>query len=103
MSGFLVQAAALGRLDQIHRYTAQQWGAAQADAYIRSLFDRFARIAAREQPWRRIPAEFGIDGFMCRHERHLIYWRVLDDGMVGIVTVLHERMHAIARLRDDYA
>lgn len=38
-------------------------------------------------------AEFGVDGFYCRQEHHYIYWRLLSDGVVGIVTVFHERMH----------
>jgi len=30
------------------------------------------------------------------------YWRRLSNGDVGIVTILHERMHQIDRLRDDF-
>jgi toxin ParE1/3/4 len=65
------------------------------------LFDRFEAIAARRFPWRAIPAEFGVDGYVCRYEKHFIYWKLLTDGSVGIVTVLHERMHQIERLRTD--
>jgi plasmid stabilization system protein ParE len=36
-----------------------------------------------------------------RYERHLVYWRRLSNGDIGIVTVLHERMHQIGRLRED--
>jgi toxin ParE1/3/4 len=96
-----VQAAAGRRLDEIYRYTRDSWGEAQADRYMRGLFDRFADIAARRVPWRAIPAEFGVDGWFSRHERHFIYWRLLSDGAVGIVTVLHERMHQMDRFRDD--
>ena len=41
------------------------------------------------------------------HGRALIAWAavslvlVLADGTVGIVTILHERMHQIERFRDD--
>lgn len=51
--------------------------------------------------WRAIPAEFGVDGYYCRFEHHYIYWRILPDGAVGIVTILHERMHQMDRFRDD--
>jgi len=44
----------------------------------------------------------GVDGYVCRYERHLIHWRMLDDGRVGIVTVLHERMHQIPQVRDAF-
>jgi toxin ParE1/3/4 len=103
MSGFRVQGGAVHRLEEIYRHTAAQWGAAQAERYIQGLFDRFEAIATRTFPWRPIPAEFGLDGFVCRYEKHLIYWRVLSDGDIGIVTVLHERMHQIERFRNDFA
>ncbi|MBA4047565.1 MAG: plasmid stabilization protein [Sphingomonas sp.] len=101
MSGFRVQRAAGYRLDEIYVYTRDRWGEEQADRYINGLFARFASIAARDVPWRAIPAEFEASGFVCRYEHHFIYWRVLTDGAVGIVTILHERMHQIDRLKDD--
>jgi toxin ParE1/3/4 len=102
VSAYRVQAAAGNRLDEIYTYTRDTWGEAQADAYVRGLFDRFTAIAERRFPWRPIPAEFGVDGYVCRYERHLIYWKLLDDGAIGIVTVLHERMHQIERFQDDF-
>ena len=101
MSGYRVLDAAGHRIDEIYLYTLERWGEAQADAYVHELFARFAAIAARDFAWRAIPAAFGIDGYVCRHERHFIYWRLLSDGDVGIVTVLHERMHQAARFAED--
>ncbi len=43
-----------------------------------------------------------MNGYVCRYERHLIYWKVLTDGDIGIVTVLHERMHQTDGFRDDF-
>jgi toxin ParE1/3/4 len=101
VTSFKVQDSAGHRLDQIYSYSRQTWGEAQAERYIRGLFERFEAIAARRFPWRPIPAEFGVDGYFCRHQRHVIYWKLLGDGRVGIVTVLHERMHQLDRPRDD--
>jgi toxin ParE1/3/4 len=98
---FRVQARAGRRLDEIYVHTRDVWGEDQAERYIRSLFARFDEIAARRTPWRVIPADFGVDGFFYRHEHHFIYWRVLSDGAVGIVTILHERMHQLDRFRED--
>ncbi len=102
MTGFRVQDWASHRLDEIYRYTRETWGEDQADAYIRGLFNRLEAIAARRFPWRHIPAEFEVDGFVCRYEQHFIYWRILDDGEVGVVTILHQRMHQIDRFREDW-
>lgn len=101
MSGYRGQRVAGHRLDEIYAYTREQWGEEQAVRYIEGMFARFEAIAARTFPWRAIPAEFGVSGFVCKYEGHFIYWKVLSDGAVGIVTVLHERMHLIDRFRDD--
>ena len=101
MAQFRVARAAGDRIDAIYAYSRDRWGEEQAQSYIRGLFARFRDIADRRIAWRPVPAAMGVDGYFCRYERHYIYWRLLSDGSVGIVTVLHERMHQIARFRDD--
>lgn len=101
MNSFRVQAGASDRIDEIYLYTRDIWGEAQAERYIRGLFAHFESIAERSVPWRPIPAEFGVDGYFNRYEKHFVYWKILTDGAVGIVTVLHQRMHQIARFRED--
>lgn len=101
VTGFRVSGGAGHRLDEIYVYTRERWGEAQGERYIRAMFERFDAIAARRAPWHAIPAEFGVDGFVCRYERHFIYWKVQEDGAVGIVTVLHEPMHKMDRFRED--
>lgn len=102
MTRIRVQEGASHRLDDIYAYTRDLWGEAQAERYIRGLFERFEAIAGRRFPWRPIPAEFGVDGYVCRYERHFIYWKTLAGGDVGIVTILHERMHQLDRFREDF-
>lgn len=97
-----IQQAASHRLDDIYRYTRDRWGEAQADRYVTGLFDAFARIGSHGIVSRPIPAAFGVDGYVCRYEKHLIYWRRLSNGDIGVVTVLHERMHQIERFREDF-
>lgn len=97
-----VQAAASHRLDDIYRYTRDRWGAEQADHYITGLFAAFDKIDNHGVVSKPVPAEFGVDGYFFRYERHFVYWRRLSNGDVGIVTILHERMHQIGRLRDDF-
>lgn len=101
MPNVRVQEAASWRIDEIYRYTRDRWGTEQADRYITGLFEAFDGIATRHTASRPIPADFGIDGYYFRYERHFVYWRVLANGDIGIVTILHERMHQIDRFRDD--
>ncbi len=103
MAGFTVSAIAGERLDEIFTYTREIWGQAQAEAYIGGLFDCFEKIARRDQLWRAVPAEFEVNGYYCRYEHHYVYWRLLSNGTVGIVTILHERMHLMDRFRADNA
>lgn len=101
MTAYRVLEAAGRRLDDIYLYTLEQWGQDQAKDYIVRIFAKFEDIAARRTAWRAIPAELGVDGYYCRYEHHYIYWRILSDGVVGIATILHERMHQADRFRDD--
>ena len=101
MTRVRVQEAASVRIDEIYRYTRDLWGAAQADAYITGLFEAFERIEAGGIRSRPTPAEFGVKGYVFRYERHFVYWKTLENGDIGIVTVLHERMHQIDRFRED--
>ncbi len=103
MTRIRVQDAAAVRIDEIYRYSRERWGQARADAYIRGLFEAFDGIATGAVASRAVPAEFGVDGYVFRHKRHFVYWKKLDDGAIGIVTVLHERMHQIDRFLEDQA
>jgi plasmid stabilization system protein ParE len=98
----LVHEAAAYRLDEIYRYARDRWGTEQADRYITGLFAAFNGIETRETQSRPIPAEFGIEGYFFRYERHFVYWRRLSTNDIGIVTILHERMHQIDRFREDF-
>lgn len=97
-----VQEAASLCLDDIYRYARDRWGEVQADRDITGMFEAFERIEAHGVASKLIPAEFGVEGFFFRYEHHVVYWRRLSDGDIGIVAILHERMHQIDRLREDF-
>jgi len=95
------EAASL-RLDDIYRSTRDRWGEVQADRYITGMFEAFERIEAHGVASKPIPAEFDVEGFFFRYEHHFVYWRRLSDGDIGIVAILHERMHQIDRFKEDF-
>lgn len=90
------------RIVEIIDYTQRVWGSEQAAAYFQGLRDAFEQIAERAVPWRAIPTEFGVDGYVARYQRHFIYWKILDDGRVGIALILHERMSQIEQVRQAF-
>ena len=102
MARFLVQEAASHRIDEIYRYTLDRWGAVKAEVYVTGLFEAFEKVETHEVLSRPVPAEFGVDGFFFKYEKHFVYWKHLGNGDVGIVTILHERMHQIGRFKDDF-
>ena len=103
MTSVRVQEAAAHRIDEIHHYTRERWEDAQADAYIAGLFEAFEGIATGETVSRPISAAFGVNGYVFRYERHYVYWKRLNGGDIGIVTVLHQRMHQVGRFHEDRA
>jgi len=102
MASIRIQEAASYQLDEIYRYTRERWGTQQADNYISGLFQALAKLESHEVASRPIPAEFEVEGFFFRYEKHIVYWRRLSNGDIGIVTILHERMHQIERLQKDF-
>ncbi len=97
-----IQEAAGRRLDEIYRYTRDNWGTEQADRYITGLFQALDGIDNHQVMSTPIPAEFQVEGFFFRYERHFVYWRRLPNGDVGIATILHERMHLIERFQQEF-
>ena len=102
MTPVRVQERAAARIDEIYRYSHERWGEAQADAYVTGLFEAFEGIATSAVRSRPVPAEFGVDGYVFRYRKHFVYWKTLSDGAIGIVTVLHERMHQTGRFLEDH-
>ena len=100
MNGYRLLETADNHIDDIYAYSLAMWGEQKANAYVRSLYSEFAAIAARRRPWRKLPAAFDVDGYFSRHERHFIYWRLIENEAIGIVAVLHERMQQLDRFRE---
>jgi len=95
-----IQNAASLKIDEIYRYTLKNWGEIQAKIYINGLFESFNNIGSGLIVSYSIPAAFGINGFYFRYEKHYVYWKYLDSCDIGIVTVLHERMHQIKQFSE---
>jgi toxin ParE1/3/4 len=92
MTEYRLTPAAQRDLENIWRYTRQQWGAQQADRYAATLVDAFAELALA--PKTASSCEHIRTGYR-RHsvQRHVIYFRITDFG-INIVRLLHDRMDA---------
>jgi toxin ParE1/3/4 len=95
--------------DKIWHDTLEEWGEAQAEAYIRGLHDHLQRLCDSDLLWRRLPQALAVpqdvkrSAFFSRYERHYLFFRKLDNGDLGVMSILHERMDMAVRLREDLA
>lgn len=93
---------ASARFDEIYGFTADRWGEEQAERYLAGLFAAINGLEDGRTRSRQVPSAFGVLGFVARYEHHYIYWRRLEDGRVGVVSILHERMHQERRVRKEF-
>ena len=99
MASYRLGPEALLDLKEIYAFTQRGWNEKQADRYLEELFGKFEAIGIGKAPSRPIPSKHGVVGRVCRHRRHVIYWRLMDDGKAAIMTVMHERMLPDDRLK----
>ena len=93
--------AADKRQDEIWEYTLSKWGERKAIEYIRGMHDAVSKAAENPQLW-QTPGRSGFKRvFYIRYEKHFIFFRLLPGGVLGIISILHERMDIPARLRED--
>lgn len=58
----------------------------------------------RQLPQRlTVPADIRRKAYFVRYEHHYVFFRELDNGDIGIMGILHERMDLAVRLREDLA
>ena len=101
-TGYTLWHGASSSLTDIYIYTHGKWGEAQADKYLNGFYACFDRIVSKQENWRTIPVEFEVDGYFTRYEKHYVYWKLLPDGNIMIVAILHERMHQVGRLQSAF-
>lgn len=93
--------------DHIWRYTLDVWGEDQAEKYIIGLHLHLTRLASSKLIWRRLPAAFrAIEGehekiFISRYDHHLVFFKELSDGDIGILALLHEKSDLPKRLAQE--
>jgi len=93
---YRIRQLAAADLERIWLYSFQQWGAEQADHYLRALFDRFAWLA--EHPKLGKARDDIKPGYFYFPEgRHLIFYMVNDTG-IEIIGVPHQSMDVISHV-----
>ena len=99
MSRPLLRPRAVRDIEDIWSYTADRWGAAQAERYVRAIRDACAALASGGHAG--TDASDVLPGYRkVRAGRHVVFFRRGPDGSVEVVRILHERMDARTRLTE---
>ena len=99
MAKYHLTNLAVSDLDSIWDYTFNTWGEKQADEYYLALVETFSLIAKRPCYLDREYTEIhsGLYRRVCR--KHLVFYRLIQNGDVEIVRILHQRMDIEAQFK----
>ncbi len=86
-------------LNGIWEYTFFEWSEKQADRYYNSLLESCEEIANNPNLGRHYKGVrndlFGIPA-----NKHIIFYRIVNDDFIEITRILHERMDIESRLKE---
>ena len=99
---YLFYSAADRRQDEIWDYTVGKWGEEQAIRYIEGLHEAIAQAAAGNIVWRKPIHPKLSKIYYIRFENHYVFFRELPNNLIGVITILHEKMDLPSRLEDDF-
>ncbi len=86
-------------LEEIARYTIEEWGETQAESYLEKISQCFKNIATNKVSSRTFSKKFP-DARITRCEHHYIFYFYPEGAKPIIFAVLHERMDMLNRLKD---
>jgi toxin ParE1/3/4 len=91
VSKYVLSPRARADLSEIWDYSAEHWGSAQADRYVRLIAAACSALAAGRITGRKIDA---IRPGYVRHPvgSHVVFYRAHRSGGIEIVRLLHRRM-----------
>ncbi len=90
MSGIVLSPRAKLDLSEIWDYTFSQWGADQAEKYVRELWSAIENAAG--DPTKSVDIDDVRRGYRkSRAGSHVIFFKFTDDGL-DVVRILHQRM-----------
>ena len=90
MTGFVLSPRAQADLDEIWDYTAERWGDAQAEIYVRDIWQAVRSVSADHRKGRACD-EIRKGYFKFQVGSHVMFFRLMGVD-IDIVRILHSRM-----------
>jgi len=99
MAQYIISERAKKDLVEIWHYTLEIWSEEQAIRYYSELLDGCERISKNPDTAGRSYDEVrsGLRGMLCW--RHIIFYRLVSNGKVRIVRILHGKMDYLRHLQ----
>jgi len=91
MANFILSPTAKADLENIWDYTAKEWGSAQAEHYTRNIEAACVGLAAGSQI-SHSAQDIRADYRKALIGSHVLFFKVLKDGTIDIIRILHQRM-----------
>ena len=99
MAKYHLTRKAVQDLDAIWDYTLKTWSERKADEYYLSLVATFVEIAKRPCHLDREYIEIHSGLYRRSCHKHLVFYRLVENGDIEIVRILHERMDIASKFR----
>ena len=101
MAKYHLTNRAVDDLAHIWNYTFEEWSEQQADKYYNLLVASCQEVATSPNLLgkRYDDIRVGLRGF--KVGKHILFYRLLDDGDVEILRILHEKMDIHSRMSDQ--
>ncbi|HSI78040.1 MAG TPA: type II toxin-antitoxin system RelE/ParE family toxin [Lunatimonas sp.] len=99
MAQYKLTNKAVEDLNEIWDYTANKWSEEQADRYYNMLLDNCQDIADNPDLGRNYNG-IANDLFGLKSNRHIIFYRILEDKPIEITRILYEKMDLKNRITE---
>lgn len=95
---YVISKEAIADVDEIWRYTVENWSVEQANRYYDLIFDEIGYICKKPDSGKSI--EDIRKGYrVSKVKSHLIFYKIVNDS-VEIIRILHQRMDIESQLSD---
>ena len=100
MTKYRLTRKAVEDLADIWNFTYDEWSERQADDYYNMLIASCEKVAVNPKLFGKRYDEIFDDLRGFKAGKHLLFYRILDDGVVEIIRILHERMDLRSRMNE---
>ena len=100
MAKFYFTRKAVEDLSAIWNYTLEEWSEEQADKYYGMLVASCRKLAENPVLFGRRYEEIADNLYGCKSQKHIIFYRIVENDPVEVVRILHERMDLKNKIGD---